>query len=102
MISAAVALMFCLPQTVTELSSASYLSILLAIALGLLPSATSYVLWAKAMELATKTNEVTNYMFVTPLLSTVMGFILLNEIPDLGTLIGGGIIIFSVILFSKS
>jgi drug/metabolite transporter (DMT)-like permease len=29
-----------------------------------------------------------------------MGFLLLNEVPDLGTLIGGTIIIFSVILFS--
>lgn len=100
MISAAVTLMFCLPQTVTEISQANMTAILLAVALGLLPSATSYVLWAKAMELATKTNEVTNYMFVTPLLSAIMGFLLLNEVPDLGTLIGGTIIIFSVILFS--
>lgn len=100
MISAAVTLMFCLPQTVTEISQANITAILLSIALGLLPSATSYVLWAKAMELATKTNEVTNYMFVTPLLSAIMGFLLLNEVPDLGTLIGGTIIIFSVILFS--
>lgn len=99
MISASIVLMFCLPQTISEIASADLIAILLAIALGLLPSATSYVLWAKAMELAEKTNEVTNYMFVTPLLSAVMGFLLLNEVPDMGTIIGGIIIIAGVVLF---
>lgn len=99
MISASVLMIFFLPETINEVSHANSFNILLAIALGLLPSATSYVLWAKAMELAEKTNEVTNYMFITPLLSAIMGFAMLGEIPDMGTLIGGLIIIISVILF---
>lgn len=100
MISGAIIMMFCLPETVTELADASSLNIVIAICLGIFPSATSYLLWAKAIELAEKTNEVTNYMFITPLLSTIMGFILLNEIPDMGTIIGGIAIITGVILFS--
>ena len=39
-------------------------------------------------------------MFVTPLLSAVMGFLMLKEIPDMGTFIGGIIIITSVVFFS--
>ncbi len=100
MISGAAALIFFAPEAVSHLSGASGTNILAVIALGIFPSATSYFLWAKALELADKTNEVTNYMFITPLLSTIMGFLMLGEIPDAGTLIGGIIIISSLILFS--
>ncbi len=99
MISAAILLLFCLPDAVFELSQAGTMEIVIAICLGLLPSATSYVLWAKAIELADKTNEVTNYMFITPLLSAIMGFLMLREIPDAGTFVGGAVIIVSVVLF---
>lgn len=100
MISGAVILSVFSPQAFSEMAHTSWLNILLAIYLGFMPSATAYMLWSKAMEYAEKTSEVTNYMFVTPLLSTILGFIILNEIPDMGTLIGGVIIIASVITFS--
>lgn len=74
--------------------------ILSVIYLGVMPSAMAYFLWGKAMSLAEKTSEVTNFMFVTPLLSTVLGFMLLKEIPNMGTFIGGSIIILSIILFN--
>ncbi|WP_304508281.1 DMT family transporter [Anaerotignum sp.] len=68
--------------------------------LGALPSAAAYFFWGKAMSFAERTSEVTNFMFITPLLSTIMGFIILKEIPNMGTFIGGGIIIISIILFN--
>ncbi len=40
-------------------------------------------------------------MFLTPFVTTVLGFIMLKEIPDTGTIIGGAIIISSVIIFNK-
>ena len=46
------------------------------------------------------TSEVTNFMFVTPLLSTIMGFIILHEVPNAGTFIGGAIIIISIVVFN--
>lgn len=101
MIFGALVMMIFLPQTVTELGQASGSAIALAVYLGVAPSAIAYLLWAKASEYAERTSEVTNYMFVTPLLATLMGFILLGELPSLGTLIGGAIIIASVILFNK-
>lgn len=100
MLSAALMLLAFLPETLGDLTQASLSNIIILIGLGLLPSATSYLLWAKALALADKTNEVTNYMFLTPLLSAVMGFFLLGEIPDAGTFIGGAVIIVSVILFN--
>lgn len=100
MICGALMLMIFLPETVETLHNADLKTVLIAIYMGIMPSAVSYVLWAKAMSLAKRTNEVTNYMFVTPLLSTVMGFLMLHEIPDMGTFIGGAVIIVSVIIFN--
>lgn len=99
MVSATVVLLAFLPQSAADICNAEPASALIAVGLGLLPSATSYILWAKAMELAEKTNEVTNYMFITPLLSTAMGFLILGEVPDTGTVIGGAVIVAGVVLF---
>ncbi len=83
-----------------ELSTASAKHILALVYLGTLPSACAYFFWGKAMSLAERTSEVTNFMFVTPLLSTIMGFLLLKEVPNTGTFIGGTIIIISIIVFN--
>ena len=101
MIAGALMLMIFLPDTAGQLAAADSTAIAVAVYLGLGPSAAAYLLWAKASEYAERTNEVTNYMFITPLLATVLGFIILREIPSMGTLIGGVIIIASVILFNK-
>lgn len=100
MISGALVLLALTFQTVPQIIRADLSALILAIYLGIMPSATAYILWAKAMELAKKTSEVTNYMFVTPVLSAIMGFMLIGESPDFGTYLGGLIIIASVILFN--
>lgn len=87
-------------QGITQIMTAEPKHILSVIYLGAMPSAMAYFFWGRAMSLAEKTSEVTNFMFVTPLLSTVLGFILLKEIPNMGTFIGGAIIILSIILFN--
>lgn len=89
-----------LPQTVTELSKADMPAILSVIYLGLMPTGVSYILWSKAIELSERTSEITNYIFVTPLLSTAMGFMMLREVPDVATIAGGIIIILGVVTFS--
>ena len=67
--------------------------------LGIMPSATAYLLWSKAFALVEKTSEVTNYQFTTPLISTVLGFIILGEVPGISTLVGGIIIVASIVVF---
>mgnify|MGYP000193700253 FL=1 len=83
-----------------QLAGASMSHIIALIYLGALPSATAYFTWGKAMSYAERTSEVTNFMFVTPLLSTIMGFIILHEVPNAGTFIGGAIIIISIVVFN--
>ena len=68
--------------------------------LGIFAGAIAYFLWGKALALTERTSEVTNYLFVNPLVAAVIGFLMLKEMPDAGTFIGGIIIIISVVVFS--
>lgn len=88
------------PQWGGEFLAADTTSQLIVFFLGAGVSAVSYVLWARAFSYAENTSEVTNYMFVTPFVTAVMGFALLGEVPDAGTIIGGAIIIASVVIFA--
>lgn len=104
MVSGALLLLFFLPQTLTQIGQAavSCLSALMAaVYLGAMPSATAYLLWSRAFSLAEKTSDVTNYQFLTPLLSTAMGFAMLGEVPSLSTIVGGLVIIASLVIFSR-
>lgn len=92
-------LMF-LPQTIQDMLRADMTSNLSAVYLGVVAGAAAYYLWSKALALAERTSEVTNYLFINPLIAAVIGFLMLREMPDMGTFIGGVIIIVSVVVFS--
>ncbi|KXL51782.1 aromatic amino acid exporter [Anaerotignum neopropionicum] len=87
-------------ESFRQLARANVKHILALIYLGVFPSATAYFFWGKAMTFAKRTSEVTNFMFITPLLSTLMGFIILKEIPNMGTFIGGAVIVISIVVFN--
>lgn len=84
-----------------QASSASTLQIFNVAFLGIFPGALGYLLWVTAISKAKKVTMVTNFMFTTPLLSTIFAFVIIGEIPSVLTIIGGGIIIFGSILFQK-
>lgn len=100
MICGTIMFLFAMPQAAAQLSSAAPTEVLSLVYLGVFPSAIAYFLWGKAMTYADKTSEVTNFMFVTPLLSTVLGFLILKEMPNAGTFIGGAIIICCIVIFN--
>ena len=100
MICGAILLGFWSVQGIQQLMTSDATHIFALIYLGALPSAAAYFLWGKAMSLAERTSEVTNFMFVTPLLSTILGFIILHEVPNIGTFLGGAIIIISIVVFN--
>lgn len=68
--------------------------------LGVCSSAIAYVSWAKAFSKAKKTSQVSNYMFVTPFLTSLLGFLIAGEVPDKATLVGGSIILLGVMIFN--
>ena len=89
-----------LPSSVEEVSRAPGIQLVYVAALGIFPGAIAYVAWAKAFAKAKQTSQVSNYMFVTPLLTSLFGFIITNEVPDLSTIIGGAMILLGVLVFN--
>ncbi len=90
------------PSSVRNIFSISFNSLILIIYMSVFPSIISYFFWTKAFEIAKHTTEVTSFMFVTPVLATLMGIIILGDIPKLSTLIGGIVIILGMIIFNKT
>lgn len=88
------------PSAFTEAARAPAIQYLYLAVLGIGSSAVAYVSWAKAFSKAGKTPQVSNYMFVTPFLTSILGFLLAGEVPDKATLIGGSIILAGVMLFN--
>ena len=90
------------PSSVRNIFSISFNSLILIIYMSVFPSIISNFFWTKAFEIAKHTTEVTSFMFVTPVLATLMGIIILGDIPKLSTLIGGVVIILGMIIFNKT
>ena len=90
------------PSSIINMFSISLTSLTLIIYMSIFPSIISYFFWTKAFEIAKHTTEVTSFMFVTPVLATLMGIIILGDIPKLSTLIGGVVIILGMIIFNKT
>lgn len=88
------------PATIFDFGAATTPAILAVLYVGMFPACFSYVLWNRALSMAPNTSTVSNWLFVIPLVASVLGFVMLKEIPDMGTVIGGIIIIAGVIVFS--
>ena len=90
-----------LPGSINKAIHAPLIQMLYVLILGVFSSAIAYIAWAKAISLAEKTTYVSNYMFVTPFLTTILGFIMINEIPAKATILGGIIILSGLFIFNK-
>ncbi|MTK08016.1 MAG: DMT family transporter [Hungatella sp.] len=89
-----------LPVSVRQITNAPPIQWVYVVILGVFSSAIAYVSWSKAFAKAEKTSQVSNYMFITPFLTSLFGFLMADEIPELSTLVGGGIILFGVFIFN--
>ncbi len=100
-VSGTLLLMVFLPTAIKDVQAAPVTAIMDVIYLGVFPSAIGFLLWTKALSLAKQMNEVTNFMFITPLLSIMLEYIMIGELPDIGTIFGGTIILLGVLLFNN-
>ena len=90
-----------LPSAIEPTIHAPIEHIIYVLILGIFSSALAYIAWAKAISMAEKTTYVSNYMFVTPFLTTILGFVMMGEIPDKATILGGTIILIGLFIFNK-
>lgn len=97
-------LMLCvfIPPTVEEALNAPAVQIFYILILGVLSSAAAYCAWAKALSLAKNVSSVSNYMFVTPFLTSVLAMAIAGERVERSTVIGGIIIFAGLILFTAA
>ena len=91
-----------LPESIRQIESAPLSHVIAVIFLGVFPSALAYLLWAKALSFAATTSDVTKFMFLTPLLSFVLGYVVISELPGVETWIGGALILSGLALFHIS
>lgn len=99
-VAGATALLPFLPETLHVLRTAPARHTLMVVYMGVFPSALGYLAWVKALSIAPKTSYVTNYMFLTPVLSLFLEFAVTGVFPDDGTLLGGAMILTALALFS--
>lgn len=89
-----------LPDSINELQSAPSIQLVYLAILGVFSSAIAYASWAQAFKKAKKASSVSNYMFITPFLTSLLGFILAKEKLNVPTLVGGVVILFGMLIFN--
>nr|AGS53448.1 membrane protein [uncultured bacterium contig00027] len=95
-------LLIFIPNSVGEIKNAPFIQIVYLLIMGIFCSGLAFVTWTHSLSKAKNTSSVTNYMFITPLLTTVIGFLLAKETPDYSTIIGGSIILIGIFIFNFS
>ncbi|MPN08218.1 hypothetical protein SDC9_155500 [bioreactor metagenome] len=88
-----------LPGAVREVRAAPPTQLIYVAILGVFSSALAYVTWAQAMKKAKHTASVSNYMFVTPFVTSLLGLLLAGETLDPPTIAGGSVIMAGVLIF---
>lgn len=81
------------PSLLKEFDSVPFPINMVVVYLGVFPAAIGYLLWSYALSRTTKTAYVASFMYLTPLLTIVMGWILIKEIPYFLSVIGGLIVL---------
>ena len=64
-------------------------------------SALGFVFWSYAFEHAEKVSDVTNFMYISPIVAAIVAAFLLGEFPNMGLYIGAPVILGSLYLFNR-
>ena len=99
-IAAAIQMSIFLPQAISCISTAGLTANLAVLYLAIFPNGLACWLWVKAVGDADKTSRVTNCVFFMPVAAALIGYLVMGEVPGVNTLVGGIIIILSVVIFS--
>jgi drug/metabolite transporter (DMT)-like permease len=64
---------------------------------GVFTAAAGFLLWAYALRLAERTRDVTNYMFLIPLVTTLLAYVMIGEVLPATVFVGGAVVLISVL-----
>lgn len=95
------ALLIYLPSLVHEIVKAPLIATFSAIYLGIFPAAIAYLLWSYIINYL-PASKAASYLYIVPPVTTIMGWLLLNEIPRMMAIVGGIIALFGAILVNLS
>lgn len=89
------------PKTLCIIPDLTLVAIMHFLFMAIFPSIIGYYAWAKAISYCEHTSEVTNFMFLTPVLATIMSLIVMHDLPSLATFVGGFFIMLGMIIFQR-
>lgn len=95
------ALCIFLPQLLHQLPRASIHATLWVIYLGIFPAAIAYLLWSYVLAKMPATKAV-SYLYLVPLITVLMGWLILNEIPTVISICGGLIALAGAIIVNRN
>ena len=90
------------PNSILLLKNLNSTVFLHLVFLAIFPTLIAYSLWSKAFLICENTSDVTNFMFLTPVVTTLMSFFAIKEYPEMNTYVGGIFILLGMIMFQKS
>lgn len=82
-----------IPSLLKDIQHATVSTTLDIVYLGIFPAAISYVLWGYALSYFESATKLTTWLYLSPLLTTVIGIIWIREIPGIFALLGGLIVL---------
>ncbi len=94
-------LLIYLPYLAHDVHHASLTSTIAVIYLGVFPAAVGYVAWAYALSEISATRAM-NYLYLMPFIATLLGWLILGELPMALTLSGGLLAILGVMIGNYS
>jgi drug/metabolite transporter (DMT)-like permease len=94
-------LLFFTKDLINDLSHSSLHGLSIAIYLGIFPTVLGYLAWNYALS-QTSASRAVSFLYFTPVVATLIGWIWLKEIPVMLAFIGGMIALFGVYLVNQS
>lgn len=89
--------LFYWPATLQELPQADWDSLISLVYLGIFPAGVAYLIWAYAIA-RVPVATAGSYLYLSPLIATILAFILLGEIPRPLAVTGGAIALMGAVL----
>jgi len=90
-----------LPGLIREMPGTPLIVNLIPVYLGIFPAAIAYLFWAYAISKAKSTANVTTFLYLIPLIATLLAFLWLNERISPSAFIGGMVIILGMFISSR-